>query len=234
MGFSHWRPEYSLTFRSAFYHTLTILLERPFLSNGHLSSASELQSQSHGEARCIDSAFQVWHLLDAYQKAFTFRRTPYLLSYATYCATVVIINQTDVSGSEYVKCLRFFWFALLEIHKDCHFGLMKPLKILQGLMQRLGKCVPNWSLEERQPLRDGAFVAMQPQDLEPCGVPDASKHDELTQLDFWLQQNLEMDGGDGGSWANTSLPDQWLMDDSLFGLMDPRQPAMQESGSLFS
>lgn len=148
------------------------------------------------------------------------------MCYAAYCATVVIINHANIGGSEYVKCLRFFWFALLEIHKNCHFGLKKPLKILQELMQRMGKCVPNWNYRETQPVGDEALDTTQSQGFEACGIADAPRHDDLTQLDFWLHQNLEIDGGDVEGWGNAQLSDQWLIDDSLFGLMNPSQPAI--------
>lgn len=221
---------------------MIILLERPFLSNGHLSFASDPASQAAGEEKCVNAAIQIWHLVDAYKKAFTLRRTPYFLSYATYSAIVVMLNQPITDSSQYVECIRFFWFALLDFQKGSTSGLRKPLKILQKLMQRLGRSVPpiepkeaENSNEETLPMHrqsnrledgvgfDGGLNG-DTQNIWPVDVPG---------LDALLQQGLEMEGWGNENWMDTMMDDHGLMDDSLFGLFTPGQPMMPGYGQPF-
>ncbi|KAJ5626334.1 hypothetical protein N7510_002643 [Penicillium lagena] len=218
----------------ALYHTLTILLERPFLSSGHLSPASNPESQALGQKRCTESAFKIWQVLNAYQKAFTFRRAPYLLSYATYCAIVVLLNQKETHGDEYEECIRFFWFALLRIQKGTHFGLRKPLQILQGLMYRVGKVMPDRDPRENEdvpsqldhrvtnesftiPINHGSVEQMQQVNDYPID----------TELEAFLQQNAQQGNWPTGDWLDTLINEFGQIDDSLIGLMDSQQPVIK-------
>jgi hypothetical protein len=226
-----------LTGGSATYHTLTILLERPFLSNGHLSTCSDSTSQQAGEERCANAAFRIWHLVDAYKSAFTLRRAPYLLAYATYSAIVVLLNQKQTLGSQYVDCIRFFWFALLDLQRGCNSGLGKPLKILATLMQRLGQSIPDWDPKEPyHPPNHGTTPLQQQGNTDENGdhydggkttetAPASGYADMQPGLGQLLQQSLELDNWDNGNWMDTIMNDQGLMDDSLFGLFTPGQPA---------
>jgi hypothetical protein len=221
-----------VTSDSATYHTLTILLERPFLSNGHLSSSSDSASQAAGEAKCANAAVRIWHLVDAYKSAFTLRRTPYLLSYATYSAIVILLNQKHTLGSQYVDCIRFFWFALLDLQRGCNSGLGKPLKILQTLMQRLGQNIPDWDPKESYQPAGQIDAPLQTQNsMCQKGYEDGgegaqhSGYGHVPGLDQLLQQSLELENWDNGNWMDTIIDDQGLMDDSLFGLFTPGQPS---------
>lgn len=68
------------------YYSLVILLHRPFISNGHLRST---KTSANSWRRCTAAARNITSLVQAYRAAFTLRRAPYLLSYATYVACTI-------------------------------------------------------------------------------------------------------------------------------------------------
>ncbi|KAE9374235.1 hypothetical protein N431DRAFT_437706 [Stipitochalara longipes BDJ] len=217
------------------YHTLTILLERPFLSTGHLSSLTDQHSQSMGEARCNQAALRIWRLVDVYKQAHTLRRAPYLISYATYSAIVVLLNQTESEVSQYVNCIRFFWLALLDLQRGCNSGLGKPLKILHALMNRLGQSIPSRDMAAAQSenIPDESFfpnLEAFPHESENRGTGQrldysgTDVHGAIPGIDTMFQQSLGNESWEPNSWVDTMLNDQGLMDDSLFGLFTSAQP----------
>lgn len=218
---------------SALYHTLTILLERPFLSNGHLSASCDAGSRKSGLEHCRKSAFRVWRLLDAYQRAFTFRRTPYLLSYAAFCAAVALLHPQQVKDDEYRECIRFFWYALRRIQQGTHFGLHKPLKILQSLMRHVGEAIPDAPTETSVSFDSDAihrgFTANEnpkPAETWTAGIYYTPDPD----LDSFLQQDFMMGGVQQESWMMPVVDDYGRIDDSLIGLMNPGQPVVEGFG----
>ena len=219
--------------RSTTYHTLTILLERPFLSIGHLSSLTDQPSQSVGEARCNQAALRIWRLVGIYKQAHTLHRAPYLISYATYFAIVVLLNQTKSDASQYVNCIRFFWSALLDLQRGYNSGLGRPLKILHALMKRLGQSVPNRDLGAAHPehFQDESVFHSEAFSHEASNRGTAQRldysgidiHADIPGIDAMFQQNLSNESWDN-SWVDTMLNGQGLMDDSLFGLFTSGQP----------
>lgn len=187
-----------------------------------------------GESRCIAAALRIWHLVDAYKRAFTLRRAPYLLSYAAYSAIVVILNQTQACSDQYVDCIQFFWYALLDLQKGCNSGLGKPMKILQTLFQRLGQTVPGW--DPRDPANHGSILLQDPSDESLAGNAENSNgaamngalnmtFGDLPAVDFLFYQGMGIENV-SEDWLESMTQDQGLMDDSLFGLFTPGQPAM--------
>jgi hypothetical protein len=188
-----------------------------------------------GEARCNQAALRIWRLVDVYKQAHTLRRAPYLISYATYSAIVVLLNQTESEASQYVNCIRFFWSALLDLQRGCNSGLGKPLKILHALMNRLGQSVPNKDMAatHSENIPDESFFPNleafshetdnhgTSQRVELNGV-DA--HGAIPGIDAMFQQSFGNEQWEANSWVDTMLNDQGLMDDSLFGLFTSAQP----------
>lgn len=219
------------------------MLERPFLENGHLSFCSTPSSQAEGEAKCTNAAFEIWHIVDAYKRTFTLRRVPYLLSYATYSAIVVILNQSQAQtrSPKFVECIRFFWFALLDLQRGCNTGLGKPLKILQTLMQRLGQSIPDWDPRETLLKANPGHAPMMQHPMDVNGNVIGYDEDiggmlpvygsaDVPGLDILLQQSMEIGSWTNENWMDTMMNDQGLMDDSLYGLFTPVQPARSNFG----
>lgn len=124
---------------STIYYSLVILLERPFVANGHLSSPEE-DIGSWGE--CTIAAEKIAHLLYAYRRCYTFRRIPYQLCYTTYVASTILVrnvnNDSDTTSSirHLAVCLKAF-----EEMKLAHPGSSRMLAIIGSLMTRLNVTV---------------------------------------------------------------------------------------------
>ncbi|KAF4882277.1 Nitrogen assimilation transcription factor nit-4 [Colletotrichum fructicola] len=129
-------PPHQITPHAIFW-TLTILTEQAFLNRGHFTFTLDTESKREAEERCLNAALRIWKLVEVYKQTFTLRRAQYGISYASYCAVVVILQQASHDSEEHIKCIRFFWLALLEYQRGCNYGLKRPLKLLKSLMRRL-------------------------------------------------------------------------------------------------
>ncbi|KAI8260283.1 Nitrogen assimilation transcription factor nit-4 [Colletotrichum sp. SAR11_239] len=140
-------PPHQITPHAIFW-TLVILTEQAFLNRGHFTFSLSAESKKDAEERCLRAAFRIWKLVEVYKQTFTLRRAQYGISYASYCAVVVILQQTGQDSEEHINCIRFFWLALLEYQKGCNYGLKRPLNLLKSLMLRLEKVAQNIDMEE--------------------------------------------------------------------------------------
>jgi hypothetical protein len=123
-------PPHQLTLHTTF-HTLQILLHRPFLPKGHLS---QLQIEGFPfRGICTSSALQIYKIARAYEETFTFKHAPYLFSYALFSAATVIPPQEDQ-----LEVIRFFCRGLAMLQRGTNLGLRKPLLIIRDLMERAG------------------------------------------------------------------------------------------------
>lgn len=119
---------------------LHILLNRPFLPEGHLRHFA--LDENEPRSICSSAAFQIYELAKAYRQAFTLRRAPYMFSYALFSAASIIpfkscgeqtaasMLPNDIAG--------FFWTALKELQNGANFGLRKPIMIIRSLFERTG------------------------------------------------------------------------------------------------
>ncbi len=73
----------------ALYHSLIILLHRPFISDGHLRSTS---TPALSWGRCTSAARHITSIALAWKNAFGLRGAPYLLSYAIYVACTIHVR----------------------------------------------------------------------------------------------------------------------------------------------
>lgn len=158
---------------SAIYWALVILTEQAFLNRGRPSSplptSFESSAQDESRQRCIDAALRIWKLVEAYKKTFTLRRAQYGISYATYCAVLVILQHTDQACDEHIECIRFFWQALLEFQRGCNYGLKRPLRLLKSLMSRMERVTKNINI-------DAAAITVTHSDLSGMETPSFSRN----------------------------------------------------------
>ncbi|KAF5613679.1 Nit-4-like protein [Fusarium tjaetaba] len=66
----------------ALFNSLVILIYRPFLSEGHLTSVSET-SAPEAFFNCVTAAIETHQILQIFKQHFCFRTAPYFISYAT-------------------------------------------------------------------------------------------------------------------------------------------------------
>ncbi|KAL2832653.1 fungal-specific transcription factor domain-containing protein [Aspergillus pseudoustus] len=120
------------------YHTLTILLHRPFLANRYLSTHISEEERAAGEQTSIQAAVKIYHLLQRYHLAFTMRRAPYLISYAAHSALLVLLAQDPSARDQVLDKISFLWCTLGDLQGGGNYGLKKPIESLSVLMAKLG------------------------------------------------------------------------------------------------
>lgn len=128
---------------SAMYNVLMILLHRPFVADGHLYNTSRSISVN-SFMTCATAADQIIKLLRAYDKAFSVRRAPYLISYATYVAATIHARIAAKRGpgshahSSLETCL-----AVFRENQETNWAVRRANAIVQNLMMRLGVPLPS-------------------------------------------------------------------------------------------
>lgn len=123
------------------YNVLMILLHRPFVADGHLYNTSRYISVN-SFISCATAASNIVHVLRAYDKAFSVRRAPYLISYATYVAATIHARIAAKRGpgsdahSSLEACL-----AVFRENQETNWAVRRANAIVQNLMKRLGVSV---------------------------------------------------------------------------------------------
>lgn len=120
------------------FHTLAILLHRPFVSDGHLQNTVG-DSATAAFLLCSKAANAIDHILRLYRRHFCFKSCPYFLSYATYAAGTIHVRIAAQSspGSRAHLALQNCLDILQEQQERCH-APRQSLKILLGLVEKLG------------------------------------------------------------------------------------------------
>lgn len=128
------------------YHVLVILLHHPFVADGHLYSTSRSISVNSLKC-CATAANDIVHLVRVFDKAFSVRRAPYLISYATYVAATIHVRIAAKRGpgsdahSSLAACL-----AVFCENQETNPAVRRANALVQNLMKRLG--VRMHSIEE--------------------------------------------------------------------------------------
>ncbi|KAH7063913.1 fungal-specific transcription factor [Paraphoma chrysanthemicola] len=162
-------PPHVLSLR-AMFHVLMILLHRPFVADGHLYNTSRAISVNSFMS-CATAANEIIHILRAYDKAFSVRRAPYLISYATYVAATIHARIAAKRGpgsdahNNLETCL-----AVFRENQETNWAVRRANAIVQNLMKRLGVAIP--TPDESHIGRDGLRTS----DADP---PDASPSDSI-------------------------------------------------------
>jgi hypothetical protein len=165
------------------YSVLMILLHRPFVADGHLYNTSRAISVN-SFISCATAADDIVQLLRAYDKAFSVRRAPYLISYATYVAATIHARIAAKRGpgshahSSLEACL-----AVFRENQETNWAVRRANAIVQNLMKRLGVTTP--SLDETQIDRDTSSGSHD-------STPDASSNRSMVREPSL--QNLDIDG----------------------------------------
>ncbi|KAK7977046.1 hypothetical protein PG988_004536 [Apiospora saccharicola] len=122
----------------AMYHVLTILLHRPFVADGHLYNTSR-SIPVNSFLLCASAADSISALLRVYDRAFSVRHAPYLISYATYVAATIHVRiaARRSSASEARDNLE----TCLDVFRDnekTNWAVRRAKTIVEGLIRRLG------------------------------------------------------------------------------------------------
>ncbi|OQE10694.1 hypothetical protein PENFLA_c081G09795 [Penicillium flavigenum] len=122
----------------ALYNVLLILLHRPFVAEGHLHTTDPSVAIS-SFTTCTVAAARIIHILQAYDHAFSIRRAPYLISYATYVAATIYVRvaaQREASSrahSNLWTCLDIF-----QKNQATNWAVRRAKNVIVHLMDRMG------------------------------------------------------------------------------------------------
>ncbi|KAI1059817.1 hypothetical protein LB506_008904 [Fusarium annulatum] len=153
------------------FNSLIILIYRPFLSEGHLTSASTTVAPE-AFFNCVTAAIEIHQILQIYKQHFCFRTAPYFISYATYVSATIHVRMAAQKspGSQAHACLRNCLEILSEQQTWCH-APKRTMKILLGIMNRLGVNVGEFVAIEPTSCQDGHLGQIDLSDLSEIG-PD--------------------------------------------------------------
>lgn len=120
------------------YHVLTILLHRPFVTDGHLYNTSRSISVN-SFITCASAADSIVSVLRTYDKEFSVRHAPYLISYATYVAATIHVRIAAKRSTEPQarECLETCMSVFRE-NRETNWAVRRAQAIVEGLMTRLG------------------------------------------------------------------------------------------------
>ncbi|KAH8878958.1 nitrogen assimilation transcription factor nirA [Thozetella sp. PMI_491] len=120
------------------YHSLVILLNRPFVSHGHLRSSDRAASCWK---KCTTAARNISNIVAAYRSSYTLRGAPYLTSYAAYVSCTIHVRnaalEKESQNKENLKLLMASLEALDELSVP-NPGIARPANIIRQLMKKYG------------------------------------------------------------------------------------------------
>lgn len=119
------------------FYALVILLHRPFVSEGHLSSTTRSPTY-HASSLCENAASRIDAVLRRYKKFWCIKSPPYFLSYATYVSATIHarIAAEKPPASEAHNRLQNCLEILSEHQRICH-APKRSMAILIKLIRRL-------------------------------------------------------------------------------------------------
>ena len=129
---AHYPPPNRMTLHCN-YHALIILLHRPFISDGHLRSAS---TPVLSWKRCTSAARSITSIATSYQTAYTLISAPYMLSYAIYVACTIHVRNAAAEAGHGREQLSLLEASLkcLEQLSSANLGVSKAASIIKQLM----------------------------------------------------------------------------------------------------
>lgn len=210
------------------YHSMVILLNRPFVSDGHLRSQSVNIARGCWK-KCMIAARNITSIVSAYRETYTLRGAPYLTSYAAYVScTIHVRNAALEEGHPDGEHSRLLVLSLraLDALSTPNPGVTKPAEIIRRLIRKHGIKEPKgnklqWAYLFTS-LLTTRLVAQSPElsYVDLSYIPEVSPQSmTLTSLfDTFLpnQEFTEMIESNGVN----GIDSQAWMNDCLFGFMN--------------
>lgn len=174
------------------YHTLVILLHRPFMSDGHLQNIVGSNATA-AFSLCIQAADGIDEVLRLYEQHFCFKACPYALSYATYVSGTIHVRVAAQSpkGSRAHLALSHCLSILEEQQALCH-APRHSMMILMGLVRLLEVDLGrNYNVETSR----SEVTSSSHMNLEPAALLVNARH--LQDQANGNDQPLDLDFGSG-------------------------------------
>ncbi|KIL88692.1 hypothetical protein FAVG1_07940 [Fusarium avenaceum] len=185
--------------------TLVILIHRPFLSEGHLTSVSATAAPE-AFSNCAKAALDIHQILQLYRQHFCFKTAPYFISYATYVSATIHVRMAAQKrpGWQAHSCLRTC-LEILSIQQTWCHGPKRTMSILLGTMRRLGVSAGDFAAIEStscaaEGIQDADMEGREPLSVAPMNQPhDTSDLQQplpnpnfIIPPDFEVNSNLEL------------------------------------------
>ncbi|WEW58853.1 hypothetical protein PRK78_004321 [Emydomyces testavorans] len=202
------RPPPNVMILNALYHSLVILLHRPFIADGHLRSAVPPASSWK---RCSTAARNITSIVLAYKSTYTLRGAPYLMSYAVYVACTIHVRNTAATEKDHPgensSLLSASLHSLDELSLP-NVGVSKPASIIRKIMAANGLRL----------------------DSEPSGVDTHSPStlDLEDILRMFPSRSGDLDQPDSFSPSFGMTNDHYAPEDLLYGFMDGETPSFPD------
>lgn len=121
----------------ALYNVFLILLHRPFVAEGHLHIADQSIAIS-SFTTCTAAAARIIQLLQAYDQAFSIRRAPYLISYATYVAATIWVRvAAQREGGSRAHASLWTCIDIFQKNMETNWGVRRARSVILHLMDRM-------------------------------------------------------------------------------------------------
>lgn len=160
----------------ALYNVFLILLHRPFVAEGHLHIEDPSIAIS-SFTTCTTAAARIIQLLQAYDQAFSIRRAPYLISYATYVAATIWVRVAAQreGGSRAHASLRTC-IDILQKNMETNWGVRRARSVILHLMDRMKVQLraPNPSNAEHDGDADVPDRTVEQQQRHVTEIPESS------------------------------------------------------------
>ncbi|KAH8586181.1 nitrogen assimilation transcription factor nirA [Bisporella sp. PMI_857] len=119
------------------YHSLVILLHRPFISDGHLRSGS---ASASSWKKCTVAARNITSIVGAYRSTYSLRGAPYLTCYAVYVSCTIHVRNAALEEGQNRENLRLLLASLKTLDELSvpNPGISRPANIIRRLMQSNG------------------------------------------------------------------------------------------------
>lgn len=154
------------------WNALRVLLHRPLLADSHLQLSSPTSSKA-SFAACSEAATNIVRIVRLYDKAFSVRRAPYLISYATYVAATIHVRiaATRNPTSEAHECLRTCFFVF-NSNSETNYAVRKASVVVEALCRRMGLSIEDLGSDSNESIV-GNNIAPGPDATMHQGVPNA-------------------------------------------------------------
>lgn len=122
----------------ALYNVLLILLHRPFVAEGHLHTTDPSVAIS-SFTTCTAAAARIIQVLQTYDRTFSIKRAPYLISYATYVAATIWVRvAAQREGGSRAHANLWTCLDIFQKNQETNWAVRRAKNVIVSLMDRMG------------------------------------------------------------------------------------------------
>lgn len=121
------------------YEVMLVILNRPFVSDGHLHSKDNPTVAIDSFSTCVNAANSIVALLSIYDREFSIRRAPYLIAYATYVAATIHVRvAAQLEPSSNAHAMLQFCLCVFDQNRETNSAVKRAELVIHDLIKRMG------------------------------------------------------------------------------------------------